>query len=236
MRFHAGTSGYSYNAWKRKFYPAKLPASEMLGYYAQHFSTVEINSTFRGLPEASVVTAWSEQVPASFRFALKAPQTITHRKRLKNVRQETKAFLKLADVLGRRRGPLLFQLPPNFKKDVPRLEGFLKLVADQKQVAFEFRHESWFDDEVFDCLSAASCALCMADTDEAPITKVTRTTNWGYVRLRRERYSAKQLGNWIDKLQGQRWKEAYVFFRHEETGTGPKFARRFLELAESARG
>jgi len=170
-------------------------------------------------------------VPASFRFALKAPQTITHRKRLKNAEQETEDLLRIASTLKRRCGPLLFQLPPNFKKDLSRLEAFLSFIPSKTSAAFEFRHESWFDDEVFDCLRANSCALCVADTDELPIADLVSTANWGYVRLRRESYTDKQLAKWIEKFSSQKWRETYVFFKHEDTGTGPKFATRFLELA-----
>jgi uncharacterized protein YecE (DUF72 family) len=231
MRFFAGTSGYSYKEWKGTFYPEKLPQQEMLSYYARRFSTVEINNTFYQMPEVSVVESWGRQVPASFRFVLKAPQTITHRKRLKNVKQETAHLLRTAAALNRRRGPLLFQLPPNFKKDLPRLEAFLGLIAGRVSSAFEFRHESWFDGDVFDSLRAHACALCVADTDEAPISDIVSTARWGYLRLRRERYTARQLGKWIERIRAQGWKDAYVFFKHEDTGTGPKLAARFLELA-----
>jgi uncharacterized protein YecE (DUF72 family) len=231
MQFIVGTSGYSYKEWKGIFYPEKLPQKDMLSYYARQFSTVEINNTFYRLPDASVVESWAQQVPASFRFALKAPQTITHRKRLINAEQETGDFLRIASTLKKHCGPLLFQLPPNFKKDLSRLEAFLSSIANKTKLAFEFRHESWFDDEVFDCLRENSCALCLADTDELPIADLVSTANWGYVRLRRESYTDKQLAKWIEKLSSQKWRETYVFFKHEDTGTGPKFAARFLKQA-----
>jgi uncharacterized protein YecE (DUF72 family) len=232
MQFFVGTSGYSYKEWKGSFYPEKLPPKEMLGFYAQRFSTVEINNTFYRMPKESDLESWAAQVPDSFRFVLKAPQTITHRKRLKGVEQDTDYLVRTAAVLKGRQGPLLFQLPPNFRKDLPRLETFLGLLGEGTLAAFEFRHESWFDDEVFGCLRARSCALCTADMEDAAATELVGTAGWGYVRLRREEYTDRQLEEWIKRLRAQKWDEAYVFFRHEDTGTGPKFATRFLELAQ----
>jgi uncharacterized protein YecE (DUF72 family) len=231
MRFFVGTSGYSYKEWKGIFYPQKLPQKEMLRYYAERFSTVELNNTFYRMPKESVVESWASEVPETFRFALKASQIITHRKRLQGVENETEHLLRAASVLGERLGPLLFQLPPNMKKNLARLEAFLALVAGRTLAAFEFRHESWFDEEVFACLKAQSCPLCLADTDEGPVPDLSNTAPWGYVRLRREEYTDETLREWVAKIRSQGWNEAYVFFKHEDTGTGPKFASRFLELA-----
>jgi uncharacterized protein YecE (DUF72 family) len=231
MRFFVGTSGYDYKEWKRSFYPEKLPQKEMLSYYAQRFPTVEINSTFYRMPKADVLKSWAQQVPDGFRFVLKAPQTITHFKRLKDVEDETRDLLRIASALKGGRGPLFFQLPPNFKKDLPRLEAFLALVGDRSPVAFEFRHASWFDDEVFDSLRRRSCALCISDMDDSPCVDLVRTAGWGYVRLRRERYTKKCLGEWIERMRSQAWDEAYVFFKHENSGTAPRFGAQFLELA-----
>ncbi len=180
MQFFVGTSGYSYKEWKGTFYPEKLPQKEMLGYYAQRFSTVELNNTFYRMPTVSGVESWAQQVPDSFRFVMKAPQAITHHKRLKNVEAETDGLLRAASVLKERQGPLLFQLPPNLKKDLSRLEDFLGIISNRAPAAFEFRHESWFDDEVFDCLRANSCALCIADMDDSPTANLVGTANWGY--------------------------------------------------------
>src|SRR5687768_9710826 len=149
MRFHVGTSGYSYPKWKGGFYPPKLPQSEMLGYYGERLAAVEINSSFYRMPSAHVLEDWAEQVPGTFRFAFKAPQTIRHRKRLKDAADVARQFLDVTAVLGRRRGPLLFQLPPNMKKDLPRLEAFLASLGSSPPAAFEFRHASWFDDDVY---------------------------------------------------------------------------------------
>lgn len=231
MRFFVGTSGYSYKEWKGTFYPEKLPQKEMLSYYAERFATVEINHSFYRMPTSGDLESWAQQVPDAFRFVLKAPQIITHRKRLKNAAIETDHFLRTASVLKQRLGRFLFQLPPNFKKDLARLEAFLALLGDCVPAAFEFRHASWFDDEVFDCLRANSCALCVADMDDSPSSDLVSTAAWGYLRLRRERYTGKQLGAWIAKLRSQGWDDAYVFFKHEDAGTGPKLVARFLELA-----
>jgi uncharacterized protein YecE (DUF72 family) len=232
MRFFVGTSGYSYKEWKGNFYPEKLPAGEMLHYYGLRFSTVEINNTFYQMPREKVLESWAEQVPAGFRFVLKAPQRITHQKRL-NAADDTNYLLSVASVLRERQGPILFQLPPNFKKDLSRLKMFLSVVDCRAQIAFEFRHESWFDDEVFDCLRAGSAALCLADVDDAPHPELVSTAAWGYLRLRRDGYSDKELAEWLDKLKSTAWESAHVFFKHEDAGIGPKLAARFLELAES---
>jgi uncharacterized protein YecE (DUF72 family) len=231
MRFLVGTSGYSYKEWKGAFYPAKLPDKQMLGYYAQHFSTVEINSTFRRFPSASTVEAWAAQVPESFRFVLKARQTITHFRRLQNAEEQIDDFINLASLLKRRQGPLLFQLPPNFKKDVPRLEAFFNYVGGRAAIVLQLQHESWYDEEVYDCLRAHSAALCSTDDEGPARDRVVATTSWGFVRLREERYTEARLKKWIKKLQDQDWDEAYVFFKHEDVGAGPMLARRFLKLA-----
>ena len=234
MQFYVGTSGYSYKEWKGAFYPEKLPQKDMLSYYAQRFSTVEINNTFYRMPSASAVESWGQQVTDSFRFVLKASQRITHHKRLKDTQEETDYLIRVASALKERQGPLLFQLPPNLKKDLPRLEEFLSFLGDKAAAAFEFRHESWFDEEVFKRLRASSCALCIADTDDVPSADLVRTAGWGYVRLRREGYTDQQLGDWIKRLRSQGWDQAYVFFKHEDAGIGPKLAARFLELAGTA--
>ena len=231
MHFFVGTSGYSYPKWKGAFYPEKLPQEEMLSYYARRFSAVEINSSFYRIPTVEAVKSWAPQVPDPFRFTLKAPRTITHQKRLKSAQDELDILINTSSALQRRLGPLLFQLPPNFRKDLPRLESFLSLVGDAARVAFEFRHESWFDDEVFDCLRANSSALCIADADDLPVVDLVGTASWGYVRLRREEYTDERLGGWIERLRSRAWDEAYVFFKHEDTGTGPELATRFLKLA-----
>ena len=231
MRFYVGTSGYSYPKWKGSFYPAKLPQTEMLKFYAERFAAVEVNNSFYRMPSVAVLKSWAEQAPESFEFAFKAPQAISHFKRLKAAAVPTKRFLKTVGVLKSRCGPLLFGLGPNFKKDLRRLVNFLKLLRGERRVAFEFRHLSWFDDEVFDCLSKHGCALCTADEDKSPFTNLVSTANWGYVRLRRENYTGNELRAWIKRIRSQAWDETYVFFKHEDTGKGPKFATQLLELA-----
>jgi uncharacterized protein YecE (DUF72 family) len=229
MHFFVGTSGYSYPKWKGSFYPEKLPQKQMLSYYAERFAAVEINNSFYRMPTKSDMKSWAGQVPNTFRFALKAPQAITHFKRLNNAQEEAKQLFKTTLLLKARQGPVLFGLPPNLKKDLPRLEAFLRLVPKRVQAAFEFRHQSWFTEDVFDCLRAHRCALCIADAEDLPPQKVIATAGWGYIRLRGERYTEKSLAKWAEQLKSQDWKEAYVFFKHEDTGTGPKFAARFLK-------
>jgi uncharacterized protein YecE (DUF72 family) len=235
MKIYAGTSGYSYKEWKGNFYPADLAAGEMLRFYGTHLPAVEINNTFYRLPKASVLAAWREQVPATFRFILKASRRITHIKRLKNTSDETTYLFDTVATLGDLLGGVLFQLPPNFRKDVPRLEEFLDLVPQGVRTAFEFRHPSWFEDDVVDCLRRRSCALCTADMgdDDAPEAPLVDTADWGYLRLRRPGYSKEDLTAWMHRIQAQDWKEAFVFFKHEDEGVAPQLATELLALASS---
>jgi uncharacterized protein YecE (DUF72 family) len=230
MKFHVGTSGYSYKEWKGKFYPEDFSPEQMLPYYAGRFSSVEINNTFYRMPNASLLKSWAAQVPTEFTFALKAPQRITHFQRLKNARNSVGEFLRVVNVLRARLGPVLFGLPPNFKKDVPRLAEFLPLLPKNRRVAFEFRHESWFDQEVFDLLRDRGVALCIAQAEDTLEVPFVATADWGYLRLRNIRYSDADLKRWVKKIRRQRWSEVFVFFKHEEKATGPKFAITFLKL------
>jgi uncharacterized protein YecE (DUF72 family) len=234
MKFWIGTSGYSYPAWKGDFYPAKLPAKKMLAFYSGQFPAVEINGTFRKLPEESTVVSWTTETPAGFRFVLKAPEAITHRKRLRDCEAQVADLLRVAAVLKRRRGPLLFQLPPNFKKDVPRLETFLGLLGKSAKAAFEFRHASWFDDETVRRLQKHSCTLAVADAEELPATELVRTSSWGYLRLRREQYTDAALRKWVQRIEAMKWAEVFVFFKHEDTGAGPKLAKRLQKLVDES--
>jgi uncharacterized protein YecE (DUF72 family) len=231
MNLYVGTSGYSYPKWKGSFYPPKLPAKQMLHYYSEHFRTVEINYTFRRLPTASVLETWTDAVAADFQFVLKAPQQITHVRRLQDAGDSVANFLAIAAQFKKRLGPLLFQLPPNFKKDVSRLGAFLALLPRQRRVAFEFRHPSWFDDEVFGLLRNQHTALCIADAEGDLEVPVVATTHWGCLRLRRPDYDDAALKTWLKRVQQQGWKDAFVFFKHEDEGKGPQLAKRFLELA-----
>jgi uncharacterized protein YecE (DUF72 family) len=216
---------------KGTFYPKKLPAKQMLRYYGEHFRAVEINQTFRHMPEAPVVEAWAGEVPGDFRFVIKAPGQITHKQRLKDAGEPVSRLLEAAGVLKERLGPLFFQLPPYFKKDAPRLREFLALLPSQFPAAFEFRHPSWFDDEVFGLLRDHQAALCVAEAEDGPKVPLVATAGWGYLRLRGADYGDAELKAWVRKIRGQNWRDVYVFFKHEDTGTGPRLAKRFLELA-----
>ena len=230
MTFSVGTSGFSYPKWKGSFYPSKTPAKDMLGYYASKFRAVEINSTFYALPTATGLEAWAAQVPAEFRFVLKAPQQITHIRRLSGADAQLASFLEAAGALKTRLGPILFQLPPNFKKDVPRLRAFLELLPEGCRAAFEFRHASWFDDEVLGLLRDRNAALCVADESDDLAVPFEATADWSYLRLRRPEYDDAALAAWAKRVKAQPWRECFVFFKHEDTGTGPRFASRLLEL------
>ncbi len=231
MNLLVGTSGYSYKEWKGSFYPEKIPAKEMLAYYSTQLSTVEINNTFYRVPQKSMLENWKEQVPGTFRFSLKAPQRITHFKRLKETTDEVKYFLDVASVLEGQLGVVLFQLPPNMKKELERLGAFLNDLPDSLRAAFEFRHPTWFDDDVLNLLRSRNHALVVSDTDDLPVNHIDKTADWGYLRLRRVLYSEENLKEWLGKIDQQQWKEAFVFFKHEDEGTGPKLAAQFVQLA-----
>jgi uncharacterized protein YecE (DUF72 family) len=203
----------------------------MLSYYGEHFGTVEINNTFYRLPAASAVRGWATEVGGEFRFALKAPQQITHRQRLRDADEAVAQFLQVAATLGQRLGPVLFQLPPNFPKDLPRLRAFLTLLSRRRRFAFEFRHASWFDDEVFALLRDRRVALCVADDENDLEVPFVATTDWGYLRLRRPDYSDRELARWARRMRKQDWRDAFVFFKHEDRANGPRLARRFLDRA-----
>ena len=233
MNLHVGTSGYSYKEWKGNFYPEDLPAKEMLSYYSRRLPAVEINNTFYRLPQASMIENWRDQVPASFRFSIKATQRITHIKRLKNVAEEMKYLTDTVSLLEERLGVILFQLPPNSKKDAERLRDFLTLLPADPRAAFEFRHESWLDDEILDLLRSKNCALVVSDTDEKPLNEIISTADWGYLRLRRTNYEEKDLVEWMKRVRDQKWQDAFIFFKHEDEGVGPKLAAQFLKLANA---
>ncbi len=230
MKLYVGTSGYSYREWKGSFYPEDLPAGQMLRYYATRLPAVEINNTFYRLPRETVLQSWADQVPGDFRFVLKASQKITHFKRLKDAVEETGYLLRTASVLGDRLGVILFQLPPNMKKDTPRLASFLTLLPDTMQFAFEFRHASWSEEDAVTLLRERNCALCIADSDDTEMPFL-RTASWGYLRLRREEYTIAALRTWMNTIEEQSWDHAFVFFKHEDEATGPKLAEQFLGLS-----
>jgi uncharacterized protein YecE (DUF72 family) len=231
MLLRAGTSGFSYREWRGSFYPERFPASQMLRFYAERFRGVEINNTFYRMPSETVLADWRAQAPPGFTFALKASQSLTHRKRLKDVAEAAAYFFSNASALGDKLGPVLVQLPPNFKKDLPRVVEFLGLVPNGVRIAFEFRHPSWFDDEVYSALRAHDAALCTAHAEDQE-TPLMATTFWGYLRLRNVSYADAELDVWIERIRVQPWQEAYVFFKHEDEATGPRLAARFQERFE----
>jgi len=227
-------SGYSYKEWKPGFYPADLKAEQMLPFYAARFGVVEINNTFYRMPTEKLLLQWAEQVPADFQFVLKASRRITHLSRLRDVGEPVEYFLRTASVLGERLGPSLFQLPPNFRKDLSLLRDFLALIPRRCPVAMEFRHESWFEDEVYQLLRSHDAALCIVDDEDGPSPWVA-TASWGYLRLRGGDYGAGQLGAWAGRIRDQGWTRSYVFLKHEEDGgRGPGMALQLRELLEAA--
>lgn len=223
VRIATGTSGFSYAAWKGRFYPRDLAARRMLAFYAARLPTVEANATFYRMPRPETLSAWRAEVPAGFVFALKAPQRITHQKRLAGAGELTKTFLGAAAELGTAFGPVLYQLPPTMRKDLGRLEAFLEALPPGARTAVEFRHASWLDDEVYATLSARGAALCVADTDEA-CTPLVATGRFGYLRLRRANYERGDLTQWTERILAQPWEEAFVYFKHEDEARGPAFA------------
>ncbi|HVQ53570.1 MAG TPA: DUF72 domain-containing protein, partial [Thermoanaerobaculia bacterium] len=210
MRVLTGTSGFSYKEWKGTFYPEDLAADAMLAYYAERLPAVEINNTFYRMPKPALLEGWAAQVPEAFRFVLKASQRITHHKRLKEAGDEVAYFFGVAATLGERLGPALFQLPPNLKKDLPRLDAFLQTIPEGRRAAFEFRHASWFEEDVFHALRSRGAALCIAE-DEELATPLVATADWGYLRLRRQDYGDADVAAWAERVRGQKWDEAYVF-------------------------
>ena len=230
MNIRIGTSGYNYPEWKGTFYPGDLPTAKMLPYYAARFPTVEINATFYRMPTPKTVAGWAAATPEGFVLALKAPQRITHFARLRNVDDPLRFFCDAARTLGPKLGPLLFQLPPNFKKDTDRLAETLFQLPPDLRCAWEFRHESWLADDVYDLLRRRNAALCIADS-EAASTPLVATADFGYLRLRDEGYTEDDLARWAETIErlGSRWREAFVYFKHEESGTGPAFAARLAQ-------
>jgi uncharacterized protein YecE (DUF72 family) len=230
MELLAGTSGYSYKEWKGSFYPESLAADGMLRYYAERFPTVEINNTFYRMPAEGMLSRWADEVPADFAFTLKAPRRITHDKRLKEADAEVGELFRRAARLGTKLGPVLFQLPPSMRKDLAVLADFLGALPPGRQIAFEFRHATWQDEAVYEALRAHNAMLCTADTDAGDPPPLVATAQLGYLRLRREVYSDRELKDWVKRVAAQPWSRAYVYFKHEDEATGPKFAARFAQL------
>ena len=228
QRIHVGTSGYNYPEWRGSFYPEKFSTGKMLAYYAERFPTVEINYTFYRMPTETLLAGWASATPDAFTFTLKAPRRITHDAKLQRCEDALQTFCRTARTLGPRLAALLFQLPPTMKKDVGVLQGFLDLLPDGVRTAFEFRHLSWFDDEVYAALRGRNAALCVADSEKLS-TPVEMTADYAYFRLRDEGYQQEDVERWaatIRALAGV--SETFVYFKHEEQGLGPDFARRLI--------
>ena len=231
MRIQVGTSGYNYDELKGTFYPPDLPSKQMFGFYSSKFETVEINYTFRRMPTEKTTTGWLNQAPAGFTYALKAPQRITHILRLKDAGESVEMFCKAARVLGPHLGPLLFQLPPTFRCNTDLLSTFLGTMPADMKPAFEFRHDSWLNDEVYAVLASRNAALCIADFGDKT-TPVRPTARYGYFRLRDEGYQFADLARWADEIRAHReaWDEVFVYFKHEDEGKGPEFAKAFSDI------
>jgi uncharacterized protein YecE (DUF72 family) len=229
MQVLTGTSGFSYTAWRGSFYPDKLPEAKMLAFYAEQLGAVEINNTFYRMPNPSLLERWAAETPAAFRFALKSPRQITHMRKLIDVGDAVARLAETARTLGDRLGPVLFQLPPFVKKDLGALEAFLSTLSSLPgglRAALEFRHASWLGDDVYEVLKRHDAALCIADSEEFA-TPFVATAGWGYLRLRRQDYDEGALRGWADRLKAQSYDSAFVFFKHEDEGAGPKLARTF---------
>lgn len=232
MNLYVGTSGYSYKEWKGSFYPEDMPADEMLKFYGERFRAVEINNTFFRMPKPAVLESWAGEVPEEFRFVLKASRVITHMKRLKDVGDPVSYLFKVAEALNERLGPVLFQTPPNLKKDIDRLREMLTFIPRDRRAAFEFRHQTWFDDEVFSLLREHGASLCLAEAEDELDIPFVATADWGYLRLRMPAYTDAEMKSWAKQVKQQKWKDAFVFFKHEDEGKGPEFANQFLEIAK----
>jgi uncharacterized protein YecE (DUF72 family) len=232
MRVLVGTSGFAFKEWKGPFYPKDLKDDAMLEYYSGCYPTVEINNTFYRLPKEHVLQEWAARVPDTFSFAIKASQRITHFARLKPEAASALAFLlRNTSTLGTRLGPILFQLPPNLPKDLPRLQAFLALLPSDGRFTIEFRHESWFDDDVFTTLRAHDVALCVAEGEEGVPTPNVATASWGYLRLHRQDYDDAMLAEWRHRVAAAAWSDAYVFFKHDYIdGAGPLAVDRFTAM------
>jgi uncharacterized protein YecE (DUF72 family) len=228
-RLLAGASGYAFKEWKGDFYPEKIKPEEMLAYYAARLPTVEINNTFYRMPGVEMLKAWVGATPEPFRFAIKAPRRITHIARLKPEATDSVAFLyRNLAALGDKRGPVLFQLPPNLKKDLPRLEAFLAVLPQDHRAAFEFRNETWFSDDVYETLKAASASLCFSEREDNAPPPLVETASWGYIRLRLETYSNDDLRAWAHRLAATSWRPIHAYFMHEPTA--PAYAKTLMEV------
>jgi uncharacterized protein YecE (DUF72 family) len=233
MRLWAGASGYSFKEWKGSFYPQEIKPEQMLSYYSERLPSVEINNTFYRMPKTETLESWAASTPESFRFAIKASRRITHISRIKaESAADPLAFLyRTIASLGAKRGPVLFQLPPNLKKDLPRLTEFLGMLPDGHAAAFEFRSDTWFTDDVYEALKSAGAALCLSEREDNAPPPLVETAPWGYVRLRLETYTDDDLQRWARRLEATSWRETHVYFMHEPTA--PAYARTLMQFASS---
>jgi len=230
----AGASGYSFKEWCGTFYPDKMKAEQMLPFYSGRLPTVEINNTFYRMPRTDMLENWAAITPAAFRFAIKSPRRITHMARLKaeSVGDSVDFLYKALEALGPKRGPVLFQLPPNMKKDLPRLQAFLPMLPKDHRAAFEFRNDTWFSDDVYEALRGAGASLCFSEREDNAPPPLVETAPWGYVRLRLEQYSDADLEQWAGRLAKTGWRDAFVYFMHEPTA--PAYAAALMRFAKAA--
>jgi uncharacterized protein YecE (DUF72 family) len=231
LRIWTGTSGFQYPEWKGSFYPDDLPLKRMLPFYAERFSSTEVNYSFRKIPTENTLSNWNSLTPPEFRFSFKAPQKVTHFARLRDCADTLNLFAQSVSTIGEKLGSILFQLPPDFAKDAARLSEFLKTLPSSIKPAFEFRDESWLDDEVFSILRDHNAALCLAENEDLATPRIA-TASFGYLRLRREDYNLAALKSWAAFVLDQKkvWADVYIYFKHEERGVGPKFARQMIEI------
>jgi uncharacterized protein YecE (DUF72 family) len=227
-RLFAGASGYSFKEWCGTFYPEKLKADAMLAWYAERLPAVEINNTFYRMPATAMLEHWVQTTPAEFCFAIKASRRITHISRIKDSAKDSVDYLyKQLAALGDKRGPVLFQLPPNLKKDLPRLIAFLQMLPMGHRAALEFRNDTWFDEEVYGALREIGASLCVSEREDGSPPPLVETADWGYVRLRLEEYSDGALREWAQRLAATSWKQIHVFFMHEPTA--PAYAQALMQ-------
>lgn len=234
MNHWIGTSGFQYPEWKGTFYPADMPTSKMLGFYTEHFATTEVNYSFRRIPSPKTIQNWWQGTPERFKFSLKAPQKVTHFAKLKNCEDTMRYFCQVICDLEAKLGPVLFQLPPALKRDTGLLAAFLEDVPAGLRAAFEFRHPSWFDEEVFAVLNAKNIALCIAESADLS-APVVATADYGYLRLRREDYMDADMERWATAIREKEkvWPDVFVYLKHEESGTGPRLAKQLIDQLES---
>lgn len=229
-QFHVGTSGFSYDEWRDAFYPPEVKKAGMLAYYASQLPSVELNNTFYRMPSAKNVAAWAEQVPASFRFAIKATRRMTWSNKLVDCGELLDYLFEMLAPLGEKLGCVFYQLPKFVRCDVDVLRTFLRQQPSGVRIAFEFVHDSWRDEAVLALLHAHGATVVASDKDGESAPELAQDAPWYYLRLRRASYGDDELRGWRDRIRATGVREAFVFFKHEDSGAGPMLARRFLDL------